>query len=110
MKATTFLLLAATLSGCATSDQPFTPAQVGSGHILTAIIIGFGASAQAAKSDNARLVASVGLPCRVLTQVTVQVETNPELWDTRTEVQFLMTAKAEALPTKPFMDPAKPLL
>ncbi len=110
MKITTLFLLAATLSGCATLDQPFTPAQVGSGHILTAIFIGFGASEGAAKSDNARLVASVGLPYRVLTRVTVQVETNPVLWDTRTEVQFLMTAKTEVLPNKPFMDPAKPLL
>jgi hypothetical protein len=110
MKASTFLLLAATLAGCATLDQPFTPAQVGDGHVLTAIFIGFGESARAAKSDNARLVASVGLPYRVLTQVTVQVDTNPVLWDTRTEVQFLMPAKAEGLPTRPFIDPAKPLL
>jgi hypothetical protein len=106
MKTAAILVLATVLSGCATLDKPFTPAQAGGDHIMTVIFIGLGESARAAADDNARLVASVGLPYRVLTRVSEKVQASPVLWDTRTEVQFLMTPGTETPPVPPPAIPA----
>ena len=95
-------------------DQPFTHAQAGENHVITVIFIGLGPSARASADDNARLVESVGLPHRVLTRACVKVQADPVLWDTRTEVQFLMPPSAVAAQVNPPAFPAstldKPLL